>query len=201
LSFSEKTAALLRPLVGKTTDFLLIDRASKLSLARAMLPHLAAMGDGCRILDLDAFYSSNIAEISKEVPHAAMKRIELIIPDVGSDIQHAIAGLFADESDRTLVIDSTNTLHHLLASQKPKSSSREFAFVCAALSNWARANSRVVMANTYEREPPIRRRVAMPFSRFFDVAVSVSHRPGGLGLHCRRGNAWPGRAFFLALQD
>lgn len=201
MSFSEKTVALLRPLAGKTTAFLLIDRPSKLDLARALLPHLAAMGDGCRILDLDAFYSSNLEVVARDVPRASMKRIELIIPEVGSDIEATMAGLFADESDRTLVIDSTNTLHQLLAHQNPRSSSRDFAFVCAALSSWASSNSRVVLANTYEREPPIRRRIRTPFSRFFDVTVSVSRRVGGLGLACRRGNAWPGKAFFLALQD
>jgi hypothetical protein len=201
LSFSEKTTALLGPLVGKTTAFLLSDRGSKLILARALLPHLVARGDGCRILDLDAFYSSNIEEIAGGVPRANMKRIELIVPGVGSDIEATIADLFGDGSDRALIIDSTNTLHQLLAQQNPRPSSREFAFTCAALSNWAGANSRVVVANTYEREPPIHRRIKMPFSRFFDITVSVSQRAGGLGLYCRRGDAWPGRSFFLSLQD
>ena len=201
MSFSEKTATLLRPLAGKTTAFLLIDRPSKLGLARALMPHLAAMGDGCRILDLDAFYSSNLSEITRDVPRTDARRIELIVPAAGSDIESTIAALFEDESDRTLVIDSTNTLHQLLVRQNPRSSSRDLAFAWAALSNRASSDSRVVLANTYEREPPVRRRTKAPLSALFDVTVTVSRRVGGLDLSVRRGVAWPGKTFFLALQD
>ncbi|MDG6901818.1 MAG: hypothetical protein JRM80_07645 [Nitrososphaerota archaeon] len=201
MSLNEKAHDLLSPLVGRTSAFLVSERGLKLSFARAILPHLAARGGGCRIFDLDAFFSSNLGEVTRNVPRAAVKNVELIIPEVGFDIESEIADLFSDESDRALIIDSTNTLNQLLASQKPRSASRELAFVFAALSNWARMNSRVVVANTYERNPPIPRRAATPFSRFFDLTISVSQRVGGVSLHCRKGDVWAGRPFFLSFQD
>ena len=190
----------LGPLRGKTTAFLLDDRRSKLSLAEAALPYLAGTKEGCRILDLDAFYSSNIETITRNVPRGDLKRIEIIIPEVGSDIETTLSEAFLGASNKALILDSTNTLYQLLAYQKPKSSSRKFAFLIAALSTWAKANSLPVIANMYERERPFYKR-ATPISGFFDVVVSVSRRPKGLGLLCRRGSAWQNRSFFLPLED
>ena len=200
MSFGNRAAAFLGPLAGKTTAFLLENRASKLNLAQATLPYLAEREEGCCILDLDAFYSSNLETIARNFPRSNLKRVEIIIPEVGADIEATLAEIFVAASNRPLVIDSTNSLYQLLASQKPKSSSRKFAFLTAALSSWARANSSLVMANMYEREPPIRRRTAQ-FSGFFDVVVSVSRKPRGLGLFCKKGSAWQNRTFFLPLEN
>lgn len=170
-----------------------------MALAQTTLPYLAERGGGCCVLDLDAFYSSNIEAVTNEVPRSRLKRVEIIMPDAGSDIETTLAEVFTNLSDKSLVIDSTNSLYQLLAYHRPKSSSRKFAFLITVLSGWAKANSRLVIANTYEREPPFHRK-ATPLSGFFDVVVSVSSKPKGLRLFCKKGNAWQSRTFFLPLE-
>lgn len=194
MSLGNRAADFLEPLVGVTTAFLLKDRGSKVALARAILPRLAERDGGCRVLDLDAFFSSNIESVTTGVRGSGLKDIEIVLPEAGADIEAALAEVFAD--GRSLIIDSTNSLYHLLAYRGPKSASRKLAFLAAALSGWARANSRLVIANTYEREPPILRR-AGSFASFFDVVVSVSSQPHGLGLFCKKGSPWQSRSLFL----
>lgn len=194
MSLGSPVADFLEPLTGTTTAFLLGDKDSKIALARAILPYLAEREEGCCVLDFDAFFSSGIESVTSNVQREHLKDIEVVIPQPGSDIEATLAEVFT--GSRSLIIDSTNSLYHLLAYQRPKSASRKLAFLIAALSRWAQANSRLVIANTYEREPPIRRR-AGSFSTFFDVAVSVSSRPRGLGFTCRKGNPWQNRNFIL----
>ena len=148
------------------------------------------------MLDLDAFFSSDIESVASGVPRARLKDVVMIVPQPGSDIEATLAEVFT--GNRSLVIDSTNTLYHLLAYQSPKPASRKLAFLVAALSKWAQANSRLVIANTYEREPPTRRR-AGSFSAFFDAAISVSANTRGLEFMCRKGNPWQSKTIFLPI--
>jgi len=197
---SQRATLLLDPLVSKTVAFLLNDRRSNLSLAWAILPFLMVR-EGCRVLDLDALYSSNADTIAARVPPELMGRLELTVPEAGSNIERTVTELFLDTTGRPLIIDSANTLYQLLSSRSPKSSSRKFAFLIAALSSWARANARLVFSSTYARGTTARRKTARSLSEMFDVVISVSRKAGWLTLRCERGNAWREKTFFLPLED
>lgn len=202
MSFSSQNVALLLdPLVGKTTVFLLEDRSSNLDLANAILPTLARGKEGCSILDLDAFYSSNIDVIGSRMPAGRMERVELRVPEAGANIERVLADLFLDASIKPLIIDSANTLHQLLASQNPRPSSRKFAFLAAAMSSWARANAGMVLSSTYERGTATHKRSTRSLYETFDVVISVSRKARGLAMRCERGNAWRERDFFLPLEN
>lgn len=202
MSFSnQKAALLLDPLAGKTAIFLLHDRSSNLDLASAILPPLAEGKEGCSILDLDAFYSSNIDVVAAGVSAGRMGRVELRVPEAGSNIELTLADLFLDASSRPLIIDSVNTLYQLLAAENPRPSSRKFAFLAAAMSSWARANGRTVISSTYERRTATRKKTARSLYEMFDVVISVSRQARGLAMRCERGNAWRDRDFFLPLEN
>ena len=54
----------LEPMKGKTAAFRLNGRSSNLKFAAAVVGLLAGALVGCRILDLDAFYSSNLETLA-----------------------------------------------------------------------------------------------------------------------------------------
>lgn len=168
-----------------------------MNLASAILPSLAEGKEGCSILDLDALYSSNIDVVGARVSSGRLGRIELRVPEAGSNIERTLADIFLDASSRPLIIDSTNTLYQLLASQNPRPSSRKFAFLAAAMSSWARANARMVLSSTYERRTATRKKTARSLYEMFDIVISVSRKADGLAMRCERGNAWRDRDFFL----
>ncbi len=189
----------LEPLEGKTTAFLLGDRPSNRILSRSILTLLSASRRACTILDLDAFYSSNLETISKHLSSTAMDNLQIIVPEVSVSIEQTLSGLLAVDPERPLIIDSANSLFHLLAWQNPKSSNRKFAFLIATLSAWARANRKPVLSSLYVREKVARVGTSRSLSDAFDIAVSTSKKRNGLALRCELGRAWRDGVFFLSL--
>ncbi|MDV3292929.1 MAG: hypothetical protein LYZ70_01505 [Nitrososphaerales archaeon] len=196
----QQTKSFLGPLEGKTTAFLVGDRVSNLRFAEAILPLMAGDELGCDLLDLDAFYSSNLNSIAARVSPHDMGNFEITIPGPGSDLESTLASLFQEGRGRTLVIDSVNSLYQLLSSPNPKSSSRKFTFLISALSVWARDNRRAVIASIYERRTTPRAKMSRTLADAFDAAVSVSREARGMALRCERGSTWRNGAFFLPFQ-
>ncbi len=185
---------------GKTTAFLVGDRLSNLRFAKVILPLVTADERGCDLLDIDAFYSSNLNFIASQVSPRDMENLEITIPEPGSDMESALANLFHGGDRRTLIIDSVNSLYQLLSSPNPKSSSRKFTFLIASLSAWARDNGKAIIASVYERRSVPRVKTSRSFADAFDSSVSVSKEAHGVAFRCQRGGAWRNGSFFLPLE-
>lgn len=202
MSFSaQQTRLFLGPLEGKTTAFRLSDRPSNLKFAEAILGLLAEDQRGCNLLDLDAFYSSNLETVAAEVPSDGLASLDITIPEPGSEIEAILAAVFHGGHDRPLLIDSANTLYQLLSLHNPRSASRKFAFFVSALSDWASSNRKPVIISIYDRRPATHRKASRSFVDVFDNSVYVSRKADGLAFRCERGNAWRGGTFFLSLDD
>ena len=190
----------LEPLAGKTTAFLLYDRPSNLRFATTIVRLLAGDRLGCRFLDLDAFYSSNLEALTAGLARESLAGFEMTVPEPGSDTEAALAGLFLGADNRVLLIDSANSLYQLLSARNPRAGSRKFGFLISALSNWARSNGGPALASIYDRRPPARRKASRSLADAFDNSVSLSAGDGGLAFRCERGSAWRGGTFFLPLE-
>jgi len=202
MSFSAQQARLfLGSLEGKTTVFRVSDRPTNLKFARAILGLLAEDGRGCNLLDLDAFYSSNLETLAAKVPRDGLASIDITMPGPGSEVETILAALFLEGHDRPLLVDSTNTLYQLLSLRNPRSASRKFRFFVSALSNWAKSNGKPVIASIYDRRPRTHRKASGTLADAFDNSVSFSDKASGLAFRCERGSMWRGGAFFLSLDD
>ncbi|MDV3244620.1 MAG: hypothetical protein LYZ66_05540 [Nitrososphaerales archaeon] len=197
---ARQARSFLDPLEGKTAAFLLDDRPSNLRFAEAILPLLAGDWRGCSLLDIDAFYSSNLDTIAARVPPRVLENCEITVPEPGSDIEASLADLFHGGQDRPLLLDSANSLYQLLSWRNPRSSSRKFTFLISALSDCARANRKPVVASIYKRRQKAHTRASRSLADAFDVLVSVSRKTRGLVFRCERGRAWRDGNFFLALE-
>jgi hypothetical protein len=191
----------LGPLEGKTTAFRLNDRPSNLRFASAIIGLLVGDQRGCRLLDLDAFYSSNLDTLAAGVSRESLESFDFTIPEPGFDVEATLAAMFREGGAKPLLIDSANSLYQFLSLRNPRAASRKFAFFVSALSEWARSNGKPAIASIYDRRPTARRRASRSLADVFDNSVLLSTRPGGLAFRCERGSAWRGGSFFLPLEN
>jgi hypothetical protein len=190
----------MEPLKGKTAAFRLDDRPSNLKFAAAILRLLAEARLGCRVLDLDALYSSDLDTLVAGLPRESLANFDMVVPEPSSDIETGLAHIFLGGDDRPLLIDSTNSLYQLLSARNPRATSRKFTFFVSALSDWARSNGRPALASLYDRRPATHRRASRSLADFFDVSISVTAKPNGLAFKCEHGSAWRGGGFFLPFE-
>jgi hypothetical protein len=179
------------PLSGKTTTFLLDGRDTNLSFARTLLGLLARTGEPGTVLDLDAFYSSNADIIFPSLPRALAESTSIRVPEPGTDIEGEVASLFGS-TQKLLIVDSLNSLYHLISLEDGSSRSRKLSFAIAGLSYLARTSGKVVVVTMYRREGFTRSGPGRSISALSDVTASVEARGDGLIFRVERGQAWPG---------
>lgn len=199
MSFSaEQARSFLGPLKNKTSVFLVEDRHANSSFARAVMSAVALSGDTLSILDLDALYSSNADTIFAHVAGEAVKSTRFYIPKPGSSLEREFPSLFAIDST-AILIDSLNSLNHLLSSPDRGTRSRKLAFTMASLSYLARTNEKAALITMYRREKPTRVAKGRPISSLSDLTISVEVQDSQLLMKSERGSAWPGGRFSIRI--
>jgi hypothetical protein len=200
MSFSAQQAySFFGPLRGKTSSFVVAGRRANLLLAETMSLFVALTGNGCAILDLDALYSSNSDRIFGRLPVAAGRSTVIHVPAPDSSVETELVKLFASDS-QVLIIDSLNSLHHLLSSDDARSRSRKLAFAIASLSYLARTDRKAVLFTMYKRERPVRTGARRSIADLTDLTVLVETDESEASLKCVRGSAWPGGRFSLPIR-
>jgi hypothetical protein len=187
----------INPLSGYTTTFLVKERRTNLTFARSVLPILVWKRRPCAILDIDALYSSNSDYIFELLSEEEARSIEIVVPRPGSDTTAEIADLLGSSPDETLIIDSLNSLYHLLSTNGRSSKNRNLAFVLALLSFIARTERKTVFFTMYQRKKNANLRREKPISHLSDFTVVVSAMKEALSLKCERGLVWPGGALVI----
>ncbi len=185
--------AFFGPLRGKTATFLLDGRQANLALARTMMSFLSGEEGGCAVLDLDAFYASN-ADRTFALLGGSAKTSSVIVPLPGADIEAEFSKLFGARQ-QVLIIDSLNSLYHLISQEDGGSRTRKLTFAVASLSYFARTNGKAVVLSMYKREGLMRSGTGKSISTHSDVAASVDLRDGEITVRSERGSVWPGGRF------
>ncbi len=199
MSFSAQQArSFFGPLKGKTSIFLVDGREANLSFAQGVTALLDLTEDGCAILDVDAFYSSNSDLILARLPSNSARSTLVQVPEPGSSIEAEFPNLFGTSS-RIIIVDSLNTLYHLLSFGDGSSRSRKLAFAVASLSYLARTDRRAVLLTMYRRERSMGTGGGRSISELSDLTVSVEVRDSMLLMKCERGTAWPEGRFSIQI--
>ncbi len=198
MNFStEQSRSFFGPLVGKTTTFLLEGRGPNLEFARTTLGLIAATGSNCAILDLDALYASNADYVLSSLGKGAHTSV-LKVPSPGLPVEDDLSELFSSHQD-VIIVDSLNSLYHLLAAEDGSSRGRKTTFTLAGLSYFARTNSKVVLLSMYRREGLPKTGSARPISGLSDVTASVQSDGEALVVRTIRGSAWPGGSLSIRI--
>lgn len=155
---------------------------------------LGASREPCAVLDLDAFYSSNAGLIL--TPLSGDSLSEIRIPAPGSNIETEFSKLF-ETKQNVVIIDSLNTLYHLISMEDGNSRARKLAFALASLSYFARANAKVIILSMYRREGFSRLGRAKSISDLSDVTAFVELKGHDLTIRTERGVAWQSGGFSI----
>ena len=194
MSFSAQEArAFLAPLTGRTTTFLLESREANLGFARTLMDLLASGGSTCAVVDLDAFYSSNSDRIFQSLNSPAARGTTIRVPEPGADPEGELSLLFEVDKN-VIVIDSLNTLNHLISQDDGSTRSRKLAFAVASLSYFARTNGKAILLSMYNRDGFIRKGTSRSISSLAEGTVTVESGVKELVLRSERGSVRPGGA-------
>jgi hypothetical protein len=195
MSFSGADAqAFFGPLWGKTVTFVVDGRRENIQFARTITHFLGLAEASYSILDLDAFYSSNADVIFSELTGPTPESARILLPPPGSKIEAEFTRLFMAQQ-RVVVVDSLNSLYHLLSQETANARSRKLAFAVEGLSYLARTNSRASLLTMYRREGFARPGRSKSIARLSDVTATVEVRGDELTVKSERGPAWPGGRF------
>lgn len=199
LSLSAQQAhSFLGPLKGKVATFLVESRQTNLILARGIATLAGAVAGGCTIFDMNALYSSNSDEILSTLPLSAARLTRVHVPEPGSRIEAELPKLHRADSG-VLIIDSLNTLYHLLSASDVGSRSRKLAFAVVSLSYFARTNGKAVLFSMYRRERTMKTGRGGSIADLSDATISVQAVDSELLMKCERGTVWPGGVFSLRI--
>jgi hypothetical protein len=170
-------------LLGHTVTFVVDERKTNLALARCIMRYLAMRGLSCAVLDADAFYASNSGCIIASIPEESGTRIEFLVPDVGSNLQTEFGQLFGIDPHTVLIVDSLNSVFHLLPAEGHGSRNRNLAFVMSLFSYLSRTDRRTVFLTMYRRNS--RSEGRNPISALSDQSIAVSLMDGKVLLRGR----------------
>jgi hypothetical protein len=173
-------------LFGHTVTFLVDGRRTNLALAKSMLSHLVKRSQSCIVLDVDALYASNSDYIFGPLSDDDVQRIELLVPEAGSNLRDEIGQLLGIDAQRVLVIDSLNSVFHLLPAERHGSRNRGLAFVLSLLSYLARVEGRTTFLTMYQRGAGSGGK--NPISELSDLTINVTLTDGVLTLKGNGGN-------------
>ncbi len=199
MSFSEHQAqGFLAPLLGKTATFVVEDRGANLSFARSVAFLLSQAGVACAVVDLDAFYSSNSDQILRGLGESIARATMIHVPKPGADTEIEFSMLFGAQQ-KVVVVDSLNSLYHLISLEDGSSRSRKISFAIASLSYFARTNGKAVILSAYRREGFTRGGTGRSISALSDATVSVEARGEEMMFRVERGSLWPGGSLSIRI--
>ncbi|MDG7008594.1 MAG: hypothetical protein JRN06_10190 [Nitrososphaerota archaeon] len=194
MSYSgDRRNSLLRPLIGKTATFIVDGRETNVKFARTLASSIARSNLSCAIFDIDALYSSNADIVFGGLTYDAGS-FTVRVPAPGSDIEAEFSLLFRT-SQNVVVIDSLNSLYHLISMEDGSSRGRKLMFALESLSQYARSNGSAVILSMYRREGFARPGRGRSISNLSDVTTSVSANGNGIEMKTERGSAWPEGGF------
>jgi hypothetical protein len=195
MSFSENLAqSFFRPLWGKTATFVFEGRWANVNFAKAVVGFLSHIEATCSIMDLDALYSSNANVIFSQPGGRTAEKSSIFVPPPGSEIESELLKTF-EAQQRVIIIDSLNSLYHLLSQEDTGSRSRKLAFAVAGLSYLARTNGRAVILTMYRREGLTRSGKSRSISGLSDMAATAEFSGDEMTVRSERGQIWPGGRF------
>jgi len=187
------------PLYGHTTTFLVDSRQTNLALARTLVSRLTRSEAQLAVLDIDALYSSDSEYIFAPVSEDEARATRIFVPNPGSALEADIAELLASGQARALIVDSLNSLYHLLSNGGRSPRNLSLAFAVALLSYIARIEKKAVFLTMYQREKMARFGRQRAISELSDLTVSASARGRILTLRCQRGSAWAAKGLSVSI--
>jgi hypothetical protein len=151
MSFDALSQERLDSLEGKVVTLLVDGRMTNKTLARGLILNATHRRRFCTVLDIDGLYSSNSDFIFGPLSEEEANTVELLVPEPGSDLRVETAQALSLCRSQVVIVDSLNSLFHLLPARGRGWRSRNLAFVLAFFSYLARTGGKTVIITKYRR--------------------------------------------------
>jgi hypothetical protein len=183
----EQASRFLAPLRGSLTVILLHDVQAKIMLSRFMLTCASLESIGTTVLDVDAFYCTNIDRLADGAQSGS--KIELLLlPERDFEVR-SLTPLLSSKRG-LLIIDDLNSLRSLASDGRRL---HQLTILMKLLSHNARVNRSWVLATAYRTELGAKQDAAgqRSLTALGDLLVDTDFRDGMLRLRAEFKGMWP----------
>jgi hypothetical protein len=196
LPTSRQGYAFLRPLRGKSSTFIIKNRAANAAASRFILGCLAATKNRTTIIDTSCFHGVNIRELTEGLPKEFLQQSVLEdLPDGSRDRDSLSSVLTADAP--AIWIDDMNAVLQLLSSRGQRSGIHRLSTFYHLLSYHARVNNAMVLGMVYKAAfgtvPAGITRRSLP--KVSDLQIATELRKDEIVFRCHELAAWPAEGF------
>jgi hypothetical protein len=176
----------LAPLKGRVALILIHDVTAKMAVGRLMLGCANLHPTETAVLDVDAFYCTNLDRLAGAEGAGAT---ELMIPPPGAFEVRSLLPLLSSKR-RLVIIDDLNSLRSLAVGE---SGGHQLTILMGLLSYVARTNGSWVLATAYRTDGGGRRRdERRSLTAFGDTTLDTYVLDGATRLRAESGTSWPG---------
>jgi hypothetical protein len=199
----EQTNSFFAPLKGKVAVLLLHDKATKMTLSRFLMrcAYLQAASATTSILDADAFYCTNIDELTEEIKDDYNNDADrffaetkiMLLPEKPFKVSHLIP--LISSKTQVLILDDLNSLYSLASNNRK---SHELSIFMKLLSHNAKMNKSWVIATAYRTERGEKASTnGHSLAGLGDTLVDTELRGGSLLLKASLEGYWPNNELSL----
>jgi hypothetical protein len=184
----EQANRFFAPLRGNLTILLLHDIQAKMELSLFVLRCACLQSMDTTILDVDAFYCTNIDRFADEYAQSIPEVKMLLLPERDFEVSSLLPLL---SSKRELItIDDLNSLYSLATNGRK---SHQLAILIRLLSYNARMNNSWVIATAYQTEIDVKQEKVnqRSLTALGDLLIDTSFRDGSLKLKGASKGQWP----------
>jgi len=183
----EQASRFLAPLMGNVAILLLHDIRVKSQLSRFVLRCAILQSMTTGVLDVDAFYCTNLDRFTEEAQSIAKAEL-MLLPEQIFEVS-SLLPLLSSERDM-LIIDDLNSLYSLASDGRKL---HQLTIFMKLLSLNARVNRSWVIATAYRAEPGARQGAVnqRSLTALGDLLVDTDFRGGSLRLRAGSNGQWP----------
>jgi hypothetical protein len=197
---SRQAYAFLRPLRGRSSTFIIKNRASNTAASRFILGCLAATKNRATILDTSCFHGVNVRELTEGLPKEFVQQSVLEdLPD-GSHAADSLSAVLTAETP-AIWIDDMNAVLQLLSSRGQRSGIHRLSTFFHLLSYHARVNNAMVLGMVYKAAfgtlPAGITRRSLP--KVSDLQIVTELKKDEIVFRCHDLAAWPVEGFSAPL--
>ena len=196
LPTSRQAYAFLRPLRGKSSTFIIRNRAANAAASRFILGCLASTKNHATILDTSCFHGANIRELTEACRRNSCSGAFCeYLPDGSHDGDSLSTVLTADTP--AIWIDDMNAVLQLLSSRGQRSGIHRLSTFYHILSYHARINNAMVLGMVYKGAfgmvPASITRRSLP--KVSDLQITTELRKDEIVFRCHDLATWPLEGF------
>jgi hypothetical protein len=184
------------PLRQKSTIFIINGRETNISFARFLLGCICVTKKRVLILDMNAFYASNILLLNKKLTENCLGNTIITVPTDDSKLESWLISSTFSKND-LLIIDNLNTVYHLMSINGRRFNIRRLYAITSILSYLAQTNEISIFLTVYRTTSERVKNTPRSLDQMGETSISVKIHDSTINFQCNTGRAWINGTFSM----